>query len=273
MRYICLVLVFGALVGFTPAVDPIPNPMPVDPIHFPVGPVLPTPPAPRPDAIVTLQPGTFFIVGADKECTVDASPDGLVTVSEMTGPVTLRGKFVDGTGEVETKTYKYPFIYDIQPAKSAKGRVDVTVRPVGGKTADGRKRTIQIGESLPDPKPIDPPAPKPVDPPIADAGLHVLIVYDDAKGISGDQQAIITGQQVRTWLDTNCVTELDGKTKAYRIFRSTEDASGDMPVWSKAMSRPRSSLPWLIVSNGKTGFEGPLPGTAADFVALASKYK
>ena len=38
------------------------------------------------------------------------------------------------------------------------------------------------------------------------------------------------------------------------------------------MKRTRSSVPWLVVSNGVTGFEGPLPATEAEITAILTQF-
>jgi hypothetical protein len=41
-------------------------------------------------------------------------------------------------------------------------------------------------------------------------------------------------------------------------------------VWNR---RPRENdkLPWLVASNGQAGYEGPLPATAAETLAIIQK--
>ena len=134
-------------------------------------------------------------------------------------------------------------------------------------------KAFTIGDA---PEPVDPDNPddkKPVGPaPIPDAGFRVLIVYEsgDMTKYPIEQQIILTGADVREFLDKNCIKE--GNTPAYRIYDPDVDLTNDSPVWQKAMARPRKELPWLIVSHGKTGFEGPLPKTPTAFLELAKKY-
>jgi hypothetical protein len=39
------------------------------------------------------------------------------------------------------------------------------------------------------------------------------------------------------------------------------------------MKRPRRSLPWLIISDGIEGWEGPLPETVAKFTELIGTFR
>jgi len=140
------------------------------------------------------------------------------------------------------------------------------------------KHTLTIGEPEPEP-PVPPgPDPKPPEPeplppaPIPDAGFRVLIVYEtgDATKYPWETNAIIYGADVRKFLDTNCVKE-NGQP-GYRIYDPDVNIGGDLEVWKQAITRPRTSLPWVVISNGKAGFEGPLPKTPTAFLELCQKY-
>ena len=108
--------------------------------------------------------------------------------------------------------------------------------------------------------------------PIPDPGFRVLIVYESADMTKYPvaTQAILAGAEVREFLKKNCVAE-DGQP-GFRIYDSDVNTSGDLAVWRTAMTRPRTELPWVVISNGKSGFEGPLPKTAAEFIDLCKKY-
>lgn len=117
----------------------------------------------------------------------------------------------------------------------------------------------------PPPTPVDPvdPAPIPTD------GLRVLIVreYDEtAANMPASQQRIFTDSKVLGWLKVNA----PGK---WRIWDADGDASKAPEEFQAALKRPRGGLPWIVISNGTTGFEGPLPKTADETVALLEKYK
>lgn len=125
----------------------------------------------------------------------------------------------------------------------------------------------------PDPK-VDP-KPKPVDPaPIPVAGLRVLIVEEATQRhtLSQGQRAILLGKQFRDFLELKCVVGPDGRTKEYRIYDADISMSGESKLWQDVMKRPRSVIPWIVISNGTTGFEGPLPNSVEDAIALVNKY-
>ena len=69
---------------------------------------------------------------------------------------------------------------------------------------------------------------------------------------------------VADYLAAKCVKGADGKTPETRAYDQHTPMDAAPKLWRDAMARPRSSLPWLVVSNGKTGFEGPVPYNPAD---------
>ena len=123
---------------------------------------------------------------------------------------------------------------------------------------------VQIGEDDEEPEP--PPEPDPDDNdigPILGDGLRFLIIYDMAVSHTGAHQSLIFGSANRLrWQQAGW---------EYRIL--DKDATGRPAVWQEALQRPRDSLPWLIVSNGQKGFEGPLPDSDKAFSRLLESMK
>lgn len=124
----------------------------------------------------------------------------------------------------------------------------------------------------PGPNPPNPPPPSPA--PIQGDGFQVLMVFDEVNKakLPPKQLGVIYGAEVRKYLEDKCVTEPDGKTKAYRIWDINEQVAGDLPKWAEAMKRPRASVPWLIISNGKGGYEGPMPESPEKTLELLKKF-
>ena len=50
------------------------------------------------------------------------------------------------------------------------------------------------------------------------------------------------------------------------------DTTNESQIWNDAVKRPHKILPWLALSNGKSGFEGPLPTNINDMMTLLKKY-
>lgn len=250
------------------------------PIRLPEPPAVPTPmPAPTPpDAVLKLAADQLYVIDSDVPVLVLASPEGVVTVTEESGPVKIRGKFVDGTGRTESRTFKGKSVITVEASHT--GRVELLIVPTGAATAkDVLRRTLDVDDGtkpIPPPKPVDPVVPdppKPVDPPapIPGDGLRALIVYDTGKVIPAGQVSAINSKKVRDYLDAK--TPVVNGAHEYRVWETTEAGANDAKVWQDAAKRAAGKpVPYLIVSNGKTGYEGPVPNSEAEMLALLKKY-
>jgi len=121
------------------------------------------------------------------------------------------------------------------------------------------------GENGPTPDPIGP---------IIGKGLRVLIVEETAQRskLPAEQVAELTSGTVIDYLNEKCANEQTG-AKAWRVFDKDADLSQEAKFWQDAMARKRDSLPWLVVSNGRKGFEGPLPANADALLKLLKNYE
>jgi hypothetical protein len=240
-------------------------------------------PMPGPETPTVLTAARQFVIDSDVPVIVLASPPGVVAVTEEAGPLRIRGLFAGGGDAPETREFKGKYVVIVEAAHA--GTCELIVIPTGAKSAGEvirRTLTVQDGTKPippPGPAPIDPPAPKPVDPPapaapIAGPGFKALIVYDarDAKSLTAAQYATIFGQATRDYLDAKTPLGDDGKTHEWRMFPDGTAVTTDSKAWRDAMARPRQSLPWLIVSDGKTGYEGPLPLTETDITAKLTQF-
>lgn len=140
--------------------------------------------------------------------------------------------------------------------------------PQGPKGDKGDKGEPGVGPTPPAPMPQpDAVAPIPMD------GFRVLIVFQDSElaRLPPEQSQIRTAKAIRDYFQAKCVKEADGGPGA-RIWDVDTVTDGDLPLWQAAFKRPRQSLPWIIISTGKTGFEGPLPKTVAETLDLLKRY-
>ena len=127
----------------------------------------------------------------------------------------------------------------------------------------------------PDPKPPDPPKPPEPPAPIPLSGLRALIVYEtsDIMNMPAQQALIITSTELQLYMNGKGAKDSDGKTAAFRKLDKDTPLAATEQQWVKdAMKRPRQPGPWIIVSNGATGFEGPLPPTIGETLLLLRKY-
>lgn len=125
----------------------------------------------------------------------------------------------------------------------------------------------------PDPGPVPPVPPVPPSPaPIPVPGLRVLIVYETAElgKLPKEQVSIFNSTRLRDLLTARCVR--NSATPEWRMYDKDADLKNESQLWRDAMARQRTKLPWILVSTGSAGFEGPLPATVDDTLALIQRF-
>jgi hypothetical protein len=203
-------------------------------------------------------------------------------------PKPTAGTLVTVKADTDAKTVRLKVVGDAQTYADSGGRTlavvpnsgKVVVIGVAASDAGDLSEIVELvvadGVVPTPPKPPVPPVPPTPDvpAPIPAAGLHVLVVYDALQltKMTATQQGAIYAKDVRDYLRATCPKGDDGETPEVRMWSQDTDATGESKLWRDAFARPRKSVPWVIVSNGKTGFEGPLPGSAADMLKLLKTY-
>ncbi len=126
----------------------------------------------------------------------------------------------------------------------------------------------------PDPKPI-PPTPTPTPSPIAGPGFKVLVVFEQAGGkavLTKAQYNELYGKDVASYLNSACAKDAKGQPE-WRIWDKDTPLANAPEQWRQAMGRTRTSYPWVIASDGKSGvtsYEGPYP-TSESLLSLLKK--
>ena len=133
--------------------------------------------------------------------------------------------------------------------------------------------TITIGKPEPGPTP-EPPTPDPPTPgeaPIEGAGFRVLFIAETGEQLPPSVEDSFYSKLITDYLNSNCIkVEVQPE---FRRFDPDTQFTNPQHRFAKAMARPRTSLPWLIISNGKSGYEGPFPTTVEATLALLKQYK
>lgn len=188
---------------------------------------------------------------------------------------------LDGVDPIPARVLKDPTVFLLDTRGLVKGRYRFAAIAASQTGEQVRRDFVLVVGDAPAPgPPPSPPGPRPPDPspqppaPIPGDGFRVLIVYESAAlaRYPPGQLAVLYAKAVRDYLNTRCPVGPDGKTREWRIYDQDTDTSGESRTWQDAMRRPRQSLPWVVVSNGRTGYEGPLPASVADTLALFQRY-
>lgn len=142
------------------------------------------------------------------------------------------------------------------------------VGPAGPPGPPGRD-----GKDAVTPIPV-PPTPV-ADAPIAAPGFHVLLVFQDkdAPKLPKGQFAAIYSGVVRDYLTSHCAADPGSDLKGWRFWDVETDVSQAPKHFQDAFARVKGKqMPWLLVSDGKTGYDGPLPATVEEITAILKKY-
>lgn len=224
---------------------------------------------------------TLFVAGP-----IDSSPKPSIlraaadpTVKLPAEVRTKPGRLLKLSAETDGKTVRWAIASedaDLIPSESgrwaifsapAPGRFIVLAWTAAGDVPSEAARCIVVvGDAPPGPAPG--PAPIPVD------GFRVLIVYEtaDLPKMPAAQVNILYSQSVRSYLNDKCVLGPDGKTREWRIWDKDVATGAESKFWQDAMKLPRKQVPWIVISTGKSGFEGPLPGSVDETLALVRRY-
>lgn len=233
------------------------------PIRVPAAPVVPQPfpPAPRPDAAIRLGSDSLFVIDGDAPFLVLASPFGLVSVTEEAGPLRVRGKFADGFGKVESRTFKGKQVVTVEAI--ATGRCELLIVPVGAKSAaEVIRRTLEVesGET-PQPKP-DPPKPDPK--PVVEGKRWLLIIEETADA---------TPSRGKLLTDAVLFDRIKEKGHVFRVADvDVKDANGNVPADLKPYIERSTGkkLPrlFIVAPDGTVLTDEPCPTGAAEVVEL-----
>lgn len=131
----------------------------------------------------------------------------------------------------------------------------------------------------PDPGPNPPgpdPTPNPVTAPINLPGNAVLIVEEKGERgkLPSSQLLILNGETVRNYLNKSCQSDpTRADWKAWRQYDKDTDVTGENKVWQDAFNKVKGKeLPYLLISNGKTGYEGKLPVNPDEMIKLLQQH-
>ena len=208
---------------------------------------------------------------------------GLVKVETEAQTVIVKAMYWTKYGPRPVEVEK---VDDIHYRITEPGSIWVQVRAINQDPFffDEQDRVIVIGKS-PDPDDDDPddddtdpddddtdpdddPDDDDPDPPIPDTGLHILMIYESSEynKLKPQQKEIVESATNRQYL--NQVTNGN-----FRWLDQHTNYTDPENKWRKALERPRDSLPWMIISNGVTGFEGSMPNSMEELKGTIEIYK
>lgn len=110
-----------------------------------------------------------------------------------------------------------------------------------------------------------------VKPPFETDAPRALVVIDEgARGaMTSKQIAAFEGADVRDWTDKNL--------KEFKVIDKGVDKSSLTgwlkDAWNSYEEKSKGKLPWVVISNGKTGDSSPYAENPVDAIAMLEKHK
>ena len=100
-----------------------------------------------------------------------------------------------------------------------------------------------------------------------------LITYDASRNgeLPYEQVTALSSERVADYLDEHCDKDDQGIPR-WRKLDKDADMSYAAQEWKDAMALPREKEPWVILSNGKSGYSGPYPENTDKTLELLEKY-
>lgn len=107
----------------------------------------------------------------------------------------------------------------------------------------------------------------PPGPPVPGEGKHLLIIEETAERgrLPQGQLSIVRSVDLRSWLSN--------RGWEFRCWDDDTDPQREAQWWQDAMQLERTSVPWLVLSNGESGVSEPLPEDVDAVKSLVEKYE
>lgn len=250
---------------FPPGPQPTPPPQPVVPDAEPVVP-------PSPQEVTELKADHWFVVEADVPFFVLDSRQGIVLIGYEEGPLKLKGKFADGNGKNETRTYNSKYLATVEAV--TKGQVELLVVPAGATDAGVViRRTLTVMGQAPQPPPGPGPQPDPDDPPAPGpvTSFRVIFVKESGETLPPGQSAIPGAKAIRDYLTAKTTPE--GNLAGWREYDPQQITANEQPTMRALWESVKPQLlaaPCLVIEVNGRATVMPFP---ADVNACLAKLK
>jgi hypothetical protein len=287
------------LLGSFLAADEVPKPLPdaistqkksTPQIVIPVVPILDEEqvpeedhpaPAPKPNRgpvpVSSLSEDTWYVIESPVPLIVLHSPAGHVGVQPEEGPVKVRGKFADGTGKTETRTFSSKHLYFVNAVKA--GQIELLIVPIGvsAETEVIRQPLAVMGLAPnpppgpgPGPTPGPTPAPEPAPAPVT--SFRVIFVKESGATLNASQSSIPAAKVIRDYLVAKTTPE-NGQP-GWREYDPDQSTTNEQPTMQKlweAVKPKLSKVPCLVIEVNGHATVMPFPASVDECMATLKK--
>lgn len=246
--------------------DPQTPATPASPIVFPnltppTPPPQPQPPPPPTPVVPTDEPtplggDIFYVVTSDSPFLAFSSPQEGLKITRETGPIKIRGRFIEAPDKIQTKEFKQKHVVCVE-AGAFTGKCELICWPLGATEESQASRRKFLINQLPIPPP-GPTPPQPPQPPPTPSGEVRAMFVQESKTTTPAEANLMNAAEIRELLNQKCVKV--GDHPEWRKFDKDDDLSKESETWQEIWKTlPRDSaewkdkLPYLVIFNGSEG--------------------
>lgn len=228
-------------------------------------------PGPAADENTVLTPENIYVRESSVPLIIIQSPEGHVKVTAEAGPLKLRDRFLDGSGQKEWRTYSAKYVYVFDAA--AAGNCELILVPQGVTDAKQivRKALTVSGEGpRPPPEPPGPePDPKPPDPV---KSFRVIFVKESGQTLNSEQSAIPGAKSIRDYVTAKTTPE--GGLAGWREYDPQQTTTNEQPAMKALWAAVQPKLlpaPCLVIEVNGTDTVMPFPKDVAEALETLKK--
>lgn len=242
-----------------------------------VTPVPVTPLAPK--FVSELNEDQWLVIESEEKICVTSSPLGFVSIQPEEGPMKVRGKFADGTGKIETRTFTSKYLYFINAVKQGTIEIiafDSTVM----EEKDIPRYTLHVMGVDPNPPPEPDPGPGPgpdPDPPKPDPvvvkSFRVIFVKESADTLSSQKVAVSSAKAVRDYLTAKTTPEAG--VSGWREYDPNMTTANEQPAMKALWDvvKPQiNAVPCMVVEVNGHAKVLPFPETVDQALEILKEY-
>jgi hypothetical protein len=234
-------------------------------------------PAPKPNRgpvpVSTLSEDTWYVIESPVPLIILSSPPGHVQIDPDEGPVKLRGKFSDGTGKNEIRTYSSKYVYSVSALKP--GQIELLIVPIGVSAEAEVIRqplTVMGLAPIPPPGPGPGPTPTPEPAPAPVTSFRVIFVKESGATLNASQSSIPAAKVIRDYLVAK--TTAENGQPGWREYDPDQSTTNEQPTMQKlweAVKPKLSKVPCLVIEVNGHATVMPFPASVDECMATLKK--
>lgn len=228
-------------------------------------------PEPQQPSAPVLTPETLYVVQSTVPLIALQSPEGLLKLTADSGPLRVRGRFADGDGKIETRSYSAKYLLFVDGIKP--GTTELILIPQGVTAEkDIVRQVLTVSGEGPRPPPEPPgPGPEPK-PPEPVKSFRVIFVKESGQTLNSEQSAIPGAKAIRDYVTARTTPE--GGLAGWREYDPQQTTTNEQPTMKALWESVKPKLlpsPCLVIEVNGTATVMPFPKDVTEALETLKK--